>query len=191
MKKYILPLIAGIVVIAAIAVVLFVPDEREAVVETAPNTSLETASEAVPELSSPTVSEQGVHLLNAVFNEEGNLEIHKEDLSADTLSVIRLGDDSKIELVAVLDSNGEIQYALGTCQSCNGSPRAYYTQNGDMLQCNNCGLTFDLSIIGTDGSGCHPIGVNDLTIARTDDIVTLSTENLRSYEPLFANLEAH
>ncbi|MBQ8995006.1 MAG: DUF2318 domain-containing protein, partial [Oscillospiraceae bacterium] len=93
-------------------------------------------------------------------DEQGNILIQATDLSQDKVAFIPLGGDSKIELLARIGEDGEIKVALGTCQSCNGSPKAYYTQEGDLIKCNNCGLTFPLEILDSPGSGCHPITID-------------------------------
>ena len=72
-----------------------------------------------------------------------------------------------------------------------GSPGAYYTQNGDMLQCNNCGLTFPLSIIGVDGAGCHPIMIDEKAVQRTGDGLVIDSAAITPYEPLFATVAEH
>ena len=84
---------------------------------------------------------------------DGNIVIRRSDLSSEQVSFIRVAESSNIELLARLGDDGGISVALGTCQSCNGSPRAYYTQDGDLLTCNNCGLTFPLSVLDTPGIG--------------------------------------
>ena len=58
---------------------------------------------------------------------EGNIVIRRNALSSDSVSFIRISGDSNIELLARIGEEGGIKVALGTCQSCNGSPRAYNT----------------------------------------------------------------
>lgn len=124
-------------------------------------------------------------------DENGNIVISAEGLSRDKVSFIRIAEDSKIELLAILDADGEIKIALGACQSCGGSPYAYYVQQGDRLICNNCGLSFPLSEIGEAGSGCHPIRIPEKIITGTDDGLLLDTEALLEYEVLFENVIEH
>ncbi len=120
----------------------------------------------------------------------GEFTILKSDVSADKITFIRPVADSKIELLARLGDDGKVKVALGTCQSCNGAPGAYYTQNGDVLQCNNCGLTFPQNVVDTPGGGCHPIIVDDVW-KTTEDGAVIDTEALRSYEELFTNVAEH
>lgn len=119
------------------------------------------------------------------------IQIDTADLSSDHVSFIRLGGDSKIELLARKGDDGNPRVALGTCQSCNGSPGAYYTQEGDLLKCNNCGLTFPVSVLDEPGGGCHPIMIDEDMITTTANGITIDKEKLHKYEGLFAKVEAH
>ena len=111
---------------------------------------------------------------------DDHVEILASQLSEDKISLFSVADDSKVELIA-----------FATCQSCNGSPGAYYTQSGDLLQCNNCGLTCPLSVIGEDGSGCHPIMLDDTKVKEIDDVVSIDKAYLLSLESLFKNVAEH
>ena len=124
-------------------------------------------------------------------NAEGNIVIRSKDLSSDQVSFIRIGADSKIELLARIGDDGRVKVALGTCQSCNGSPVAYYTQEGSLIKCNNCGLTFPLSVLDFPGGGCHPIMIDASIIQETQDGLILNTTGLSQYEDLFRKVAAH
>ncbi|MBR2289073.1 MAG: DUF2318 domain-containing protein [Clostridia bacterium] len=80
---------------------------------------------------------------------------------------------------------------FGTCWSCNGSPYAYYNQSGKLLQCNNCGLTFSLDVIGRDGTGCHPIMIDESGVTETDTGIVIDKDVLIANEKLFSNIVAH
>lgn len=166
MKKFILPAIACVVVIAAIVVFAAVPGSSEKTGDTAGQTA-----ESLPS--------------------GGVLQISAEDLSADEVSFIRLSDDSKIELLARLGEDGMPKISLGTCQSCNGSPGAYYTQMDGELMCNNCGLTFPVSVVGEESEGCHPISIDPSLVTITEDGISANVDDLRVYEELFESVEAH
>ncbi|MGN0754337.1 MAG: Fe-S-containing protein [Aristaeellaceae bacterium] len=122
---------------------------------------------------------------------DGTLVIQESSLSSDRVSFIRIGEDSNIELLACIGTDGRIKVALGTCQSCNGSPRAYYTQKGSLLMCNNCGLTFPLSVLDAPGGGCHPITLDPSIVREAEGRVELSLEGLLRYEPLFEKVASH
>ena len=56
----------------------------------------------------------------------------------------------------VKDSNGKIKTAFDACDVCGG--KKGYHQEGNQVVCNNCGLKFAISGLGTKnkGSGCWP-----------------------------------
>lgn len=112
-------------------------------------------------------------------------------LRTDQVSFIRPVSGSRIELLARLGDDGKVKAALGTCQSCNGSPMAYYTQVGDLLRCNNCGQTFPLSVLDTPGGGCHPIMIDAAVLTETGDGLLVDTDLLGQYEPLFSRVAEH
>lgn len=165
MKKWILPVIAGVVVIIALIVVFLIPGKNKE-----------------PE------AEPGQY---ANRDRNGNIVIRAEDLSHDQVSFIRIAADSKIELLARIGDDGKVKAALGTCQSCNGSPFAYYTQEEDELVCNNCGLHFPLNVLDEPGSGCHPISIQPAIITETAEGIMLDGTALMQYENLFAKIETH
>ncbi|MGN0772564.1 MAG: Fe-S-containing protein [Candidatus Ventricola sp.] len=122
---------------------------------------------------------------------DGKLIIQESSLSSDQVSFIRVGGDSRIELLARIGDDGHIKVALGTCQSCKGSPWAYYTQKDNLLMCNNCGLTFPLSVLDAPGGACHPMTLDASIIEEGEGQVEISLDALLSYEYLFEKVESH
>lgn len=162
MKKWILPGIAALAAVIAIAVTVALP--------------------AGDRTTDSAYAEQ---------DGDGNVVIRKSALSADQVSFIRIAEDSNIELLARLGDDGGISVALGTCQSCNGSPRAYYTQEGDVLKCNNCGLTFPLAVLDAPGGGCHPLMFSSAFVQESEGEIRLNLEALLQCEPLLEKVAAH
>ena len=121
----------------------------------------------------------------------GSFLIRADSLRTDQVSFIRPLEGSRIELLARLGDDGKVKAALGTCQSCNGSPMAYYTQVGDLLRCNNCGQTFPLSVLDTPGGGCHPIMIDAAVLTETGDGLLVDTALLEQYESLFSRVADH
>ena len=171
MKKYILPIIAVVVVIIAAVVLIVVP--KSGSTEQANDPKIDSAANTVAKAS------------------DDHVEILASQLSEDKISLFSVADDSKVELIAIKGADSKARVAFATCQSCNGSPGAYYTQSGDLLQCNSCGLTFPLSVIGEDGSGCHPIMLDDTKVKEIDDVVSIDKAYLLSLESLFKNVAEH
>lgn len=164
-------MIAAVVVIIAAVVLIVVPKSG----------STEQTNDAKNNSVANTVAQTS----------DDGLEILASQLSEDQISLFRVADDSKVELVAIKGSDGKAKVALATCQSCNGSPGAYYTQSGNLLRCNNCGLTFPLTVIGEEGSGCHPIMLDSTKVTEISDGVSVDKEYLLSFEPLFENVTEH
>ena len=123
--------------------------------------------------------------------EDEHLVILAESLKTDEVSFIRLSSDSKIELLARKGSDGSVKIALGTCQSCNGSPYAYYTQEENVLICNSCGNAFPIEVLDQPGGGCHPIMIDSSIISPVEGGISLDIKGLKEYEPLFAKVEKH
>ena len=162
MKKWILPGMAALAAVVAIAVTVALPAGDK------------TAGSAYAEQDG-----------------DGNVVIRRSALSSDQVSFIRIAEDSNIELLARIGEDGGIKVALGTCQACNGSPRAYYTQEGDVLKCNNCGLTFPLAVLDEPGGCCHPLMFSSSFVQVSDGEVRLNLEALLQCEPLFEKVAAH
>ena len=160
-KKWILPAAAALAVAIAVLVIVLVPRNNNS--------------------ASPY----------AERNAEGNIVIRSKNLSSNQVSFIRIGEDSKIELLTRIGDDGRVKVALGTCQSCNGSPAAYYTQEGSLIKCNNCGLTFPLSVLDSPGGGCHPIMIDASIIQETQNGLILNAVGLLQYEDLFRKVAAH
>ncbi len=181
MKNKILPIIAIVFVIIAVLVIVFIPKN---------GSEKEEENNVQKSISQGEAKEKSSSKL-ATLDEEGNVIIIADDVSEDKISFIKYSDESKIELIAIKGANGKINVALGTCQSCNGSPNAYYTQSGNLLQCHNCGLTFETDIIGIDGNGCHPILIDESGITRAENEIKINKEILLAKESLFANIKSH
>lgn len=167
-KRFLLPLAAGIMVALALIVVVFIP-------------------KGVDKPGGTKASGNAV----AETDGEGNLVIYADRLSSDQVSFIRISEDSRIELLARLGDDGMVKAALGTCQSCNGSPGAYYTQEGNELRCNNCGLTFPISVLDSPGGGCHPIMPGEEIVRYEGSDLAIDLDGLSAYEDLFSRVADH
>lgn len=67
-----------------------------------------------------------------------------------------------IGLFAVRDSNNNVKVMVNTCQSCGGSPYAYFVQVGNKIQCQNCGNLFEIdNLDNLVESGCNPIAISN------------------------------
>ena len=92
---------------------------------------------------------------------------------------------TSMEVLAVKASDGTIRTALNTCQVCNGSPKAYYEQEGNVVVCQNCGNRFKMDMIEQQRGGCNPIPISKENKTEDSVNITISKELLAEAEPLF------
>ena len=117
-----------------------------------------------------------------VFTNEGeSLVIPISDISetAKFYSVTIYG--TKMEVIAVTAPDRTIRTAFNTCQICNGSPLAYFVQQGNTLECQTCGNRFPMNRVGIGAGGCNPVPIFD------EDRTTTAESIMVSYETLQAN----
>ena len=62
-----------------------------------------------------------------------------------------------VRYFAVKDKQGTVHVAFDACDVCYEAKKGY-KQNGDLVQCLNCGKTFSITSIGTENTagGCWP-----------------------------------
>lgn len=96
-------------------------------------------------------------------------------------------DGTYMEVITVLDSDGEVRTSLNTCQVCYSSGRGYYEQLGDELICNNCGNRFTIDQIGYIKGGCNPVPLTASQKTETADTITIEAAVMSEYAPMFAN----
>ena len=96
-------------------------------------------------------------------------------------------DGTAMQLIARKDDSGTVRLAFNTCQSCGGSPYAWFEYLGDnTLQCQNCGLTFPLDTVGTTrATGCNPVTITEFTVV--GDSVTVPQSVLADNVQRFTN----
>lgn len=92
---------------------------------------------------------------------------------------------TNMEIMAVKASDGTIRTAFNTCQVCNGSPRAYYKQEGDILICQNCGNQFSMDMIEEQRGGCNPIPIMKDKKTDDGDTITISKDFIAQNKGLF------
>lgn len=64
-----------------------------------------------------------------------------------------------VHVLAVRASDDAVRLALNTCQVCNGSPYAYFVQDGDDFICQNCRNRFSSTDMGKVSGGCNPVPI--------------------------------
>ena len=120
-------------------------------------------------------------------DEPNNLTIPAESITQNASFIPVEVDGTKMEVIAVRDSKGEIRTAFNTCQVCNGSELAYYKQSGNQLVCQNCGNRFSMDRVGVSAGGCNPYPIleNERTI--TDNNVIIPNSLLKKAKDIFAS----
>ena len=118
-------------------------------------------------------------------DDDGNLVIPLEAIGETAVFAGYVYEDTVMEIFAVLDDDGELHYALNTCQVCSGSPNAYYEQDGSTFICQNCGNVFQTSKIGVKRGGCNPVPMDNAVV--TEDSLIVTEEALSEYADYFRN----
>ena len=133
----------------------------------------------------------------AAKGEEKPVEEAKAEISTLTFSVKDLTgeptfldwtqDGTAMQLIARKDETGEVRLAFNTCQSCGGSPYAWFEYLGsNTLQCQNCGLLFALDTVGITGAaGCNPVTITGFAV--NGDTVTVPQSILAENVHRFTN----
>jgi len=89
-------------------------------------------------------------------------------------------DGTRMEVVAVKAPDGSIRTAFNTCQVCSGSPKAYFMQSGNALQCQNCGNKFPMDKVGLEAGGCNPVPISEQDRTVTNESIAISYDTLQA-----------
>lgn len=115
----------------------------------------------------------------------GMISLSTEEITETACFYNYLTGSITVQLVAIRDSAGHAHIAFNTCQSCSPSPKAYYSQNGELLQCANCGFTFSPEEVGLVQGGCSPWPIEGVKIG--PDEITLPIASLEAMASRFAS----
>ena len=125
-------------------------------------------------------------IVKAELDSDGNIVINEEEITEEAIYISYEYEGVTIGLIAVRDSEGKVIVVVNTCQSCGGSPYAYFVKVGNKIQCQNCGNLFaidDLDNLTPDG--CNPIGIEDRK--DEDGKIIIGTEQLKNLKIKFEN----
>ena len=125
-------------------------------------------------------------VLKANLDDDGNIIIEEKNITDQVEYIAYEYEGVTIGLLVVRNSNGKVIVVINTCQSCGGSPYAYFVQVGNKIQCQNCGNLFaidDLDNLVPDG--CNPIGIEKRT--DKDGKIIIGTEQLKEMKDKFEN----
>ncbi|MBQ8081010.1 MAG: DUF2318 domain-containing protein [Clostridia bacterium] len=118
---------------------------------------------------------------------QDGLSIPMDSLTQEPSFIDWTQNDRPMQLIARKTAQGAIRLAFNTCQSCSGSPYAWFEYiGGGMLQCQNCGQTFNIEVVGTPrATGCNPVTITDFTVE--NGAVIVPAETLDAGASLFEN----
>lgn len=92
-----------------------------------------------------------------------------------------------VELFAIKTDEGDVRVALNTCQVCNGSPYAYFTQEQESFICQNCRNRFSSDRIGLEAGGCNPVPVTEEVYSLENDSLVIPADFLEQNAARFKN----
>lgn len=119
-----------------------------------------------------------------------NIEISVDSLSSMASFYDYDADSVTVEIMALRDSDGKVRVALNTCQVCAGSPYAYFVQEGDNFICQNCGNVFPTEVVGVNTAnenGCNPVPVTEDVYTLENEILTIPAAFLEANAYRFVN----
>jgi uncharacterized membrane protein len=123
----------------------------------------------------------------ATVTPTGDLKIPKKGIGSTAVFFPYNAGGVAMEVFAVKAPDGTIRTALNTCQVCYSSGRGYYTQQGDLLVCNNCGNMFRVSQVELVKGGCNPVPITREWKKDDGQFIVISKDFLARAKPLFAN----
>lgn len=165
-------LFVAIAVVAIAIVVVFIKPNMNKGKATADSSVGQTASSdnAVP----------------ATLNENGDVVVQIADITETATFYSYDSNGTEMGLLVVKAADGTIRTALDTCQICNGSPYAYFTQKDDKFQCQNCGNIYSVDMIEQERGGCNPVPImaDEKTVTDTEIIIPakLFDDNAERFE---------
>ena len=125
-------------------------------------------------------------VLKANLDKNGNIVIDEKSITDQVEYIAYEYDGVTIGLLAVRNSKGKAIVVINTCQSCGGSPYAYFVQVGNQIQCQNCGNLFNIDDLDNlTPDGCNPIGIEN----RKDKngTITIGVKQLQDLKDKFVN----
>ncbi len=172
MRKKVIWVVAGAVIVIAAGVVIATSNRTDNTTDIALNESVSTeASENAQNAANGTEVTEDEQSSSV---SDGGIEISTAEIGTQASYYDTEIDGTTVEILAVLASDGTVHLAMNTCQVCNGSPYAYFEQDGDYFVCQNCGNRFSSDEIGLVSGGCNPVPVTEDDYTENDGIITVS-----------------
>ena len=96
-------------------------------------------------------------------------------------------DGITVQVLAVRASDDTVRLALNTCQVCNGSPYAYFVQDGNDFICQNCHNRFSSTDVGVVSGGCNPVPITAEVYQEEDGALVVPASFLEENAARFEN----
>ena len=147
----------------------------------------ETAKEDNKDSKAPAgLKEVTGKIVKAELDSDGNIVINEEEITEEAIYISYEYEGVTIGLIAVRNSEGKVIVVVNTCQSCGGSPYAYFVQVGNKIQCQNCGNLFAIDDLDNlTPNGCNPIGIEERI--DKEGKITIGTKQLKELKNKFEN----
>ena len=127
-------------------------------------------------------------VVKAKLDEDNNIIINEDEITEEAVYISYEYEGVIIGLLAVRNSKGKVIVVVNTCQSCGGSPYAYFVQDGNRIQCQNCGNYFAIdNLENLVPDGCNPIAIEDRK--DEDGKIIIGTKQLNELKDKFENWE--
>lgn len=166
-KRNNIPMIAAAVVLClAVAITFIVRQYKHNIAE-------------IPDNGTPQVIAEGESLIIPVSDISTTVSFYPVEI-----------DGTQMEVIAVLDSEGNIRTAFNTCQICYGSGLGYYIQDGNDLVCQNCGNRFTVDEVEIKSGGCNPLPIFEENKIVTDGTIEITYDFLNRCKKIFSNWKA-
>jgi hypothetical protein len=110
-----------------------------------------------------------------VAAENGEVKVQLSALQGSTASYFVYKANGKdVKFFVLKASDGTVRVALDACTACNHA-KLGYRQNGEVIVCNNCGMSFKSTDVGHISGGCSPIPLENSQDGKT---LTVKAKNL-------------
>lgn len=116
-----------------------------------------------------------------------DLVIRTEEIGAEASYFNYDAEGTTVQVFAVRASDDTVRLALNTCQVCNGSPYAYFEQEGSDFVCQNCKNRFSSTEVGKVSGGCNPVPITADVYTELDGTITVPSSFLQENAARFLN----
>jgi hypothetical protein len=121
------------------------------------------------------------------ISNDAGITILKSEITEEATFYPYQAGDTYMEVIAIRASDGTVRTAFNTCQVCQGSGRAYYEQEGDVLICQNCGNRFTVDQVEVIKGGCNPIPIFEDSKKENEETITIPSKYLEANKGIFNN----